>query len=200
MYAITDFLSSRQKREFWQTAVDICEIEQLMLPHDLLAKVGLEWPCNSYYAERETNDLFMQWCTDNGILWQELLLTMYAVFFKKKTFVLIGAAGTSKSYWTCKAVCKGIEDYVGCLSLTGSNMQFAFQDCVDPVSKQVICIEESCIPPEALDGMKCIFGGEPYLCQRKAKTSKKLNRTPIFFTANQDIWKTDAFEQRMFIF
>ena len=141
-----------------------------------------------YLSITESLDLFNELCERNGLEFDEVAYSVYAImnklYAKVNTILIMGPSNSGKSMFFKNTLCP-LTPFNAQVGGVGNSGQFLWQMCP---GARAIYIEECRMAPEHIETAKLIFGGEEAMIDVKCQPQAKLTRTPVFISSNTYPW------------
>ena len=143
---------------------------------------------DNYLSITESLDMFNELCERNGLDFDEVCYTVYAImdriYTKVNTMLVMGPSNAGKSMFFKNTLCP-LTPFNAQVGSVGNSGQFLWQMCP---GARAIYIEECRMAPEHIETAKLIFGGEDAMIDVKCQPQARLARTPVFISSNSYPW------------
>lgn len=198
-----------QIERYYKTATNLYRHEMLQLSFRELLDQSREYflsHADDYIEPLVCEQLLYHWFYSNGLDPQKFIAELYGVLSgasgKHNTFYVQGLPNAGKTFLFSLPI-EAIMTTVGRIVTINTGDRFVFENCVN---QRLISIEECAIPPQHIEEMKKLMGGEHLQIDVKnQREGGAVTKTPVICSSNSAPWalvmgQEEALKARMYYY
>lgn len=181
-----------QVERYYKTATSQYRHQILQLTFFDLVRISRDYVIENehlYIDAESCRHLLFNWFYTNGIIPINFIRDLYGVLSgetgKHNTMYVQGAPNAGKTFLFSLPI-ETIMTTVGRIVTINTGDRFVFENCVN---QRLISIEECAIPPQHIEEMKKLMGGEHLQIDIKnQREGGAITKTPVICSSNSDPW------------